>query len=193
MTFQVGHTINGGRKHSEETRRKISKANKGRKFSDEWRKNLSIAHKGQVSSRKGKKFVSEEEQKAKRKAYIEVWNIKNKDRIAEVRREYDKKNIERRRAQARIRYQKNSQRRLDYIRFRKYGITGDEFRRIVEKQKDECPICTRSISKNYSVDHDHVTDKVRGIICHNCNLAIGNAGDSPERLRAMAAYLENII
>ena len=193
MTFQAGHTLNAGRKQSEETKKKISAANKGRKFSDEWRKNLSIAHKGQVSWRKGKKFVDEKEQKEKRKAYLKAWRKKNKDRIAEVSRERAKKNGERRRLQARIRYRKNPQRELDLIRFNKYGITGEEFRVIVGKQENKCPICAQSVSKNYSVDHDHVTGKVRGIICNDCNLAIANANDSPKRLRAMANYLEKII
>lgn len=39
-------------------------------------------------------------------------------------------------------------------------------------------------------DHDHATGKPRGILCRNCNLAIGNMFDSPARLRAAADYLE---
>lgn len=39
-------------------------------------------------------------------------------------------------------------------------------------------------------DHDHETGAPRGILCRNCNLALGNMFDSPERLRAAAAYLE---
>lgn len=40
-------------------------------------------------------------------------------------------------------------------------------------------------------DHDHASGAPRGILCRNCNLAIGNMVDSPERLRAAADYLEN--
>src|ERR1700690_1547347 len=99
MAFQAGHTLNVGRKQSDETRRKIRAANTGRKFSARWRKNLSIAHQGQVSWRKGKKFVDEEEQKRKRKAYVKAWRIKNKDRVAIVSREWAIRNKERRRLQ----------------------------------------------------------------------------------------------
>ena len=39
------------------------------------------------------------------------------------------------------------------------------------------------------MDHDHSTGKVRGILCYNCNTAIGHAMDSPERLTSLATYL----
>lgn len=179
-----------GYKHTEEAKKKISLANKGRVFSDEWRENLSTAHKGQVSWRKGKKFVDEKVSKEKRRAYRKKWAAENKDRVLEVNRSWRKKNRKRLNALARARYRKNTQKELDRIRLKKYGITGEEFRAIIEKQGTKCPICNRNITKNPTVDHDHVTGKIRGLICSSCNLAIGNADDSPDRLRAMARYLE---
>ena len=174
----------------EETKRKISLANKGRVFSAEWRKKLSMAHKGRVSWRKGKKFVDENVSKAKRKEYRKVWTLKNRIKILDVGRNWKKKNRKKVALQARLRYQKNSQKELDRIRFNKYGITGDEFRRMLKEQGSKCPICNRNIVKNPSVDHDHLTGKIRGLICNKCNLAIGNAEDSPDRLKVMANYLE---
>ncbi len=174
----------------EETKRKISIANKGRVFSAEWRRNLSLAHKGQVSWRKGKRFVDEDVSKEKRRVYKKAWTLKNRDRILEVARAWRRKNKIKRSYQARLRYQKNSQKELDRIRFNKYGVTGNKFREIFKKQSGKCPICNRGITKNLSVDHNHATGKIRGLICNKCNLAIGNAEDSPDRLRAMANYLE---
>ena len=46
----------------------------------------------------------------------------------------------------------------------------------------------RARSPGY-VDHDHVTGKIRGLLCNNCNLMLGNAKDDPARLRAALAYL----
>lgn len=40
------------------------------------------------------------------------------------------------------------------------------------------------------VDHNYKTNQVRGRLCHNCNLALGNAHDDPVRLRKLANYLE---
>lgn len=122
--------------------------------------------------------------------YRKEWRQKNRKKILVQERENYKKNVEKFRKSSREHYRSNKQRELDRIRFKKYGITGDEFRAIIEKQGVKCPICTRRISKNLSVDHDHVTGRIRGIICNKCNLAIGNAEDSPMRLRAMADYLE---
>ena len=164
-----------------------------RKFTEEHRRKLSEAHKGQVSWRKGKKFVDPIVSKEKRKEYVKKWKVKNKDKILELGRNWAKKNRKKISEQARLRYQKNPQKELDRIRFKKYGITGEEFRAILEKQGISCPICGKTIGKNLSVDHNHITGKVRGVICNKCNLAIGNAEDSPDRLRAMANYLEKNI
>lgn len=174
----------------EVTKRKISLANKGRVFSADWREKLSIAHKGRVSPRKGKKFVDENFSKEKRKVYKKAWALKNRIRILEVGRNWKKKNRDKLALQARLRYYSDNQKELDRIRLNKYGITGDEFRTILNRQGHKCPICKRDITKNLSVDHDHSTGKIRGLICNNCNLAMGNAEDSPTRLRAMAFYLE---
>ncbi len=182
-----------GNKHTDETKNKIRLAHKGKKFSDEWRKNLSIAHRGQISWRKGKKFVDEKVSKEKRLAYMRIWREKNHNKILENGRIWQEKNRKKLAAQARLRYRKNPQKELDRIRFKKYNITGDEFRTRIVEQNEKCPICKRNIKKNLSIDHDHFTGKIRGIICNDCNLAIGNAENSPERLRAMANYLEKII
>jgi hypothetical protein len=161
-----------------------------RVFSDEWRKNLSRSHMGQVAWNKGKRLVPKEISREKRKKYIKIWKLNNREKILQQSRASYKRNIDKLRKRSREFYWKNRQKELDRIRFKKYGITGDEFRKIIEEQGIRCPICTRNIDKNLSVDHDHITGKIRGIICNDCNLAIGNAHSSPERLRAMADYLE---
>lgn len=51
-----------------------------------------------------------------------------------------------------------------------------------------CAIC--GAESDLVGDHDHGTGKPRGILCRNCNLAIGNMRDDPERLRRAAEYLE---
>ncbi len=51
-----------------------------------------------------------------------------------------------------------------------------------------CAICR--VDVDLVGDHCHTTGAPRGILCRNCNLAIGNMADDPERLRAAANYLE---
>jgi hypothetical protein len=190
MTFQKGHTTFKGRKHSDETRAKISIANKGRIFSDEWKKNLSDSHKGQVSWCKGKKLVDEKVSKEKRKAWLKTWKEKNHEKLLLQGRASYNRNVHNRRKFSREFYWKNKKSELDRIRFKKYGITGDEFRVMLDKQEEKCLVCKQTDEKNLSVDHDHSTGMVRGIICNRCNMALGNVGDSPKILRALADYLE---
>lgn len=60
----------------------------------------------------------------------------------------------------------------------------------------ENPICAvcgadEDLSYKLTVDHDHVTGKVRGRLCHSCNVSIGHLKDSPALLRKAATYLED--
>lgn len=76
-----------------------------------------------------------------------------------------------------------------------YGMTQDQFNEMLESQGGACAICGSSEwlgTKDHvpHVDHDHVTGKVRGLLCGDCNLMLGKAKDDPARLRAAADYLE---
>ena len=77
-----------------------------------------------------------------------------------------------------------------------YGITLDEFERMVEKQGGECAICDRPINANHDgcqivVDHDHNTKAIRGILCKKCNCGIGLFNDSTALLVHATAYLHD--
>jgi Recombination endonuclease VII len=68
-----------------------------------------------------------------------------------------------------------------------YGITEAVRLQIVALQAGRCCICKES--RELVVDHDHTTNRVRGLICVRCNATLGAAGDSRRRLRAKAARL----
>lgn len=75
---------------------------------------------------------------------------------------------------------------------RKYGLTMADFETLLEQQGGVCAICGGGRSgpgKRFHVDHCHVTGQVRGLLCGNCNTAIGLLGDDPERAEKAAAYL----
>jgi hypothetical protein len=83
--------------------------------------------------------------------------------------------------------------------FVRYGITAEQYDALLAAHRGVCAVCERPNNQNdrrtgqhrrLHIDHDHATGKVRGLLCAKCNSALGHADDSPERLRAMALYLE---
>jgi hypothetical protein len=70
---------------------------------------------------------------------------------------------------------------------RKYGLTLEAFDALLASQGGGCAICGKADVDN--VDHDHVTGRVRGILCFNCNVAIGHVAEDEDRLGAAMAYL----
>jgi hypothetical protein len=71
---------------------------------------------------------------------------------------------------------------------RKYGLTEAERDAMVASQMGLCVICLKAPAVH--VDHCHETGRVRGVLCFNCNSAIGKLGDDPDAVRRAAAYLE---
>jgi hypothetical protein len=72
----------------------------------------------------------------------------------------------------------------------RYGITPDDYATMLELQDGRCAVCKRvQEGQRLAVDHDHVTGKVRGLLCNQCNRGIGLLGDSPELLLSAVNYL----
>ena len=84
--------------------------------------------------------------------------------------------------------------RLHYLR--KYNLTLEEVHKLLDSQKGACAICNIDVkfgtgfSQAVHVDHCHTTNKVRGILCGNCNTALGKLGDSVESIKRVLQYLE---
>lgn len=81
---------------------------------------------------------------------------------------------------------------------REYGITIDEYNNLLKKQDYKCAICggegfVMDSSRHkikLVVDHDHTTGAVRGLLCHNCNRALGLLHDSEKNLLNAVDYLK---
>lgn len=69
---------------------------------------------------------------------------------------------------------------------RKYGLTPIEVDTLYARAGGVCEVC--GTSDNLNIDHDHATGLVRGLLCHNCNAALGMLSDDPERTQALARY-----
>ncbi len=80
---------------------------------------------------------------------------------------------------------------------RTYGLSLDEYQDMFERSEHKCNICgsegfrINSKAKNtLCVDHDHETGKIRGLLCHNCNRALGLLQDDTTLLEKAIKYLE---
>ena len=76
---------------------------------------------------------------------------------------------------------------------KKYGITPDDYDRMLDEQVWKCAICNRrpeEKEKRLAVDHCHKTGIVRQLLCGGCNLMLGCAKDNPATLRKAADYVE---
>ena len=70
-----------------------------------------------------------------------------------------------------------------------YGLSVNEFLSMVDDHDGCCAICRAFGGLKLEIDHDHITGKVRGLLCTSCNRLLGLAGDKPYVLEAAAAYL----
>lgn len=78
---------------------------------------------------------------------------------------------------------------------RKYGISENEYLEMLKKQGGGCAICGKIDAKHWQtnnllIDHCHTTGKVRGLLCNNCNTALGLVSDNIDTLKQMIKYLK---
>lgn len=87
------------------------------------------------------------------------------------------------------------QRSRDGELLRNFGLTRADYNRLWQIQGGMCAICKihqLDINKNLRVDHCHKTNRVRGLLCHNCNVSLGLMKESIEALKTMIIYLEKV-
>jgi Recombination endonuclease VII len=75
----------------------------------------------------------------------------------------------------------------------RFGLTAEQWKRACERRQcDACGIPFQARGKaSRHTDHDHGSEKFRGMLCHNCNISLGMMGESPQALRALADYIES--
>jgi hypothetical protein len=77
---------------------------------------------------------------------------------------------------------------------RRYGINLEDFVRLSRQQNSVCKICGSpdgdKKGRRLSIDHDHDTGEVRGLLCNRCNRAIGMFNDDIELMKQAISYLE---
>ena len=122
-----------------------------------------------------------------RKEYQRQYREKNKRQLAEKKKAYYEANKD-----------SIKQKRIDKPEVRKkyhlsttYGISLDDYNRMLSEQSGVCGICSNPPKdKDLAVDHCHTTGKVRGLLCSSCNLAVGNIKESVKSAESLVNYLK---
>jgi hypothetical protein len=75
---------------------------------------------------------------------------------------------------------------------RKYGIDCEDWARLFNDQDGKCAACGDRLGfdQNTHVDHCHQTGRIRGLLCHGCNVALGYVKERVEVLEKLKKYVE---
>jgi len=84
----------------------------------------------------------------------------------------------------------NKKKRQEYYRKKLYNLTELEYLKLLNKQNNKCAICSQTFVKTPHIDHNHITGKIRGLLCHKCNLMLGLCNDNITLLNNAIGYLE---
>jgi hypothetical protein len=145
-----------------------------------------------------------EEQKVHKKEYNRQWRIDHKDIVQQETRDYYVAHREEKIAYGKKYQEENKEalaikRKANQHRYglaNHYGITEEEYTILLTIQGGKCAVCggDNSMSRQSMrlfVDHDHLTGRVRGLLCSNCNQALGYVHDDPELLLKLIEYLKS--
>lgn len=114
------------------------------------------------------------------KKQAKKYRIENPDKIKALKKKYK---------EIRKEVRKPSERR--YYLKRKYKITEIDYRNLYNKQNGKCILCNKKFAYGkLCIDHCHTFKKIRGLLCNNCNLGLGNFKDNIEVLKKAIYYLK---
>jgi len=147
-------------------------------------KRIQLAMARETRERERGKIVKRKARDADREgynSYMRSYRKKNQDEINANRRELWNNDLKYRAKQKGINLKS------------KYGISLDEYAELYLTHNGRCAICRASEvdlgEKGLSVDHCHATKVVRGLLCGNCNRALGYMADDVSRLQKAIEYL----
>ena len=126
---------------------------------------------------------------------IEKEKIKNARPEMKLKRKLYKKTLTGKIAERRYRVRNNDKIKsvAQIRRIKRYGMTSESLKLMVINQGNKCKICFQPFNKPYHIDHCHKTNKIRGLLCTRCNLALGLFKDDILRLESAIRYLQYAI
>ncbi len=155
------------------------------------RKEYRLKNRDKINQQKRESYHRHKEyNNAKHREYYE----KNKDKCLELSRQWRLKNIDKIKEYSKENYSLNKDKIAEYNkknrlhqRVIKYNLTDDKFNIMYNSQNGCCAICGKH--RKLEIEHNHQTGKVRGLVCHKCNVVIGMCEENVEVLQKAIEYL----
>jgi len=115
----------------------------------------------------------------RQKKNCEEWSKKHKEELNKYKKEYAKKRV------------KDDPQYHSIRNLRQYGMTLDDYDKMLERQNGVCAICGKEPPKDrrLHVDHCHETGFVRGLLCFRCNFGLSYFGEDVEIMKKAFEYL----
>lgn len=151
-------------------------------------------------------IMADPEWKAERTKSRKEWESRNKNKLREYNRDYQRRWRDANREQHRATDRKNKAKLRKckphqywtYMRKfhlkRKYNMVPRQYEDMLNKQDRKCSICNKehveASKKRLHIDHCHTTEKVRELLCNDCNNMLGRAHDRIDVLEKAIEYLK---
>lgn len=127
------------------------------------------------------------------KAYRDKWAAENSDLKLKLTKKWKELNKEKVAAHRKRFDQDHPNYHKDRHLRSSYGITLEQYNEIADLQGNKCCVCGKHAEdthrKRLFVDHCHSTGEIRGLLCQQCNTALGMVDDNADLLYRLAAYL----
>jgi len=115
---------------------------------------------------KKREYAKTDDQREKRRIYMQRWRVKNRDKGNQARRDYHERNRE----------VVNEKQKIRHLT-RSYGLTALQLEQMIEEQQGCCKLCQKKpdnkIRRGLHVDHSHETGEIRALLCFSCNAILG--------------------
>lgn len=150
--------------------------------------------------------MTDENKKLARSEYNKAWYLANKDKRKEYNRNRRKANPEKTKEEDKRGYERRLKENQEYREnnrdsfaiqqiVRKFNVDHYTAENLFLRSKETCDSCGVSWLESgqkfrFHVDHDHNDGRVRGILCHGCNTALGLLKESKDNIYALLDYLE---
>ena len=131
-----------------------------------------------------------------RKNYNKQWRTENKEKLKKQKKKYNRKHKKERKDYLNKNKENFKLFKKQYdksVKFKKYGIDEKQYIELYNKQEGKCAICgthQNELKSALHIDHNHKTNKIRGLLCFKCNSLLGYANDNIIKLESAVNYLK---